>query len=127
MAIGNPNVRLSLIHRIESETSCKIATLISPRAYVSPFAQIRKVSVIEPMAVVHTDCVLGVGCLVSAGAVINHASVCEMGVHADCNSTVLGNRLVPEKARFVAESCSTENKFQLHRFPLAEKYITLMK
>lgn len=99
VAIGNPNVRLSLIEKIEKETSCKIISLISPRAYIAPSAQIEKGCVVEPMAVVHSMCRVGVGCLISAGAVVNHASVLGDGCHIDCKATVLGNKSVPAKTK----------------------------
>ena len=95
VAIGNPEVRLSLIRKIEEETPFKIVTLVSPYAYVSPSAQIMKGTIVEPMAVIHTGAVLAVGCIVSAGAVVNHASMCCDGVHVDCNATVAGMTLVP--------------------------------
>ena len=95
VAIGNPDVKLSLIRRIEAEIPCELVTLVSPRAYVSPSAQLGKGTVVEPMATVHAGCVLGKGCIVSAGAVINHFAVCGDGVHVDCNATVPGNVTVP--------------------------------
>lgn len=95
VAIGNPEVRLRLIQKIEEETPCRIVTLVSPRAYVASSAQIGKGSIVEPMAVVHTGCVIATGCIISAGAVVNHASMCCDGVHVDCNATVAGHTLVP--------------------------------
>lgn len=95
VAIGNPEVRLSLIRRIEEETTCRIVTLVSPRAYIAPSATIMKGSIVEPMAVVQSGSVISVGCIISAGAVVNHASMCCDGVHVDCNATVLGNTVVP--------------------------------
>ena len=95
VAIGNPEVRLGLIQKLNEETPCRIVTLVSPRAYVSPSAQIGKGCIIEPMAVVHTGCVLTTGCIISAGAVVNHANMCCDGVHVDCNATVEGYCLVP--------------------------------
>ena len=95
VAIGNPEVRLSLLSRIEAQTSFHIASLISPKAYVAPSAQIEAGCIIEPMAVMHSGCVLARGCIISAGAVINHASKCGEGVHVDCNATVAGYSLVP--------------------------------
>ncbi len=95
VAIGNPEIRLSVLRKIEEETTFKIATLISPLAYVSPSAQILKGSIIEPMAVIHTGAIISSGCIISAGAVVNHASMCCDGVHIDCNATVGGNTLVP--------------------------------
>lgn len=99
VAIGNPEIRLSLIRKIEEETTLKNVTLISPRAYVAPFAQIMKGCIIEPMAVVQTGCTLAVGRIVSAGAVVNHASMCCNGVHVDCNATVVGCALFQREQR----------------------------
>lgn len=95
VAIGNPEVRLSLLDKIQKETPYQIPSLISPRAYVSSSAKIMKGCIIEPMAVVHTACVLEEGCIVSAGAVVNHDSTCCRGVHVDCNGAVAGYSCVP--------------------------------
>ena len=95
VAIGNPEVRLSLLNRIKEETPYRIVSLVSPKAYVSPSAQIMSGCIIEPMAVVHTGCVICPGCIISAGAIVNHATMCSDGVHVDCNATVEGYCLVP--------------------------------
>ena len=95
VAIGAPEVRLSLLGRIKEETPYRIVSLISPKAYVSPSAQIMPGCIVEPMAVIHTGCVISTGCIISAGAVVNHASMCCDGVHVDCNPTVSGMALVP--------------------------------
>ena len=95
VAIGNPEIRLSLLNRIKEETPYRVVSLVSPKAYVSPSAQIMSGCIIEPMAVVHTGCVICPGCIISAGAVVNHATMCCDGVHVDCNATVEGYCLVP--------------------------------
>lgn len=95
VAIGNPEVRLSLLNRIKEETPYRIVSLVSPKAYVSPSAQIMSGCIIEPMAVVYTSCVICPGCIISAGAIVNHATMCCDGVHVDCNATVEGYCLVP--------------------------------
>lgn len=95
VAIGNPEIRLNLIRKLEEETPFRVVTLVSPHAYVSPSAQVMKGSIIEPMAVIHAGSVIAVGCIISAGAVVNHASMCCDGVHVDCNATVAGMTLVP--------------------------------
>lgn len=38
VALGNPEVRLSLLNRIKEETPYRIVSLVSPKAYVSPSA-----------------------------------------------------------------------------------------
>ena len=99
VAIGNPDVRLSLLETIKNETSCDLVSLVSPKAYVAPSARVMAGCIIEPMAVVHTACVISRGCIISAGAVINHGSVCSEGVHVDCNATVKGYCAVPAKIK----------------------------
>ena len=95
VAIGNPEVRLSLLKRIHEETPYRIVSLVSPKAYISPSAAIMNGCIIEPMAVVHASCWICAGCIISAGAVVNHATMCCEGVHVDCNATVEGYCLVP--------------------------------
>lgn len=95
VAVGNSEVRLSLLERIEKETPYRIVSLISPKAYVSPSAQILNGCIIEPMAVIHTSCVINTGCIISTGAVVNHETICCNGVHVDCNATVEGYCRVP--------------------------------
>ncbi len=110
VAIGNPEVRLSLLRRIEAELPYEIATLLSPRAYIAPSAKVLKGSIVEPMAVVHAGAVVSMGCLISAGAVVNHASRCCDGVHVDCNATVAGMALVPEGRKIKSGEVYTEAK-----------------
>ena len=107
VAIGNPSVRARFIEEIVQNTSYRLATLISPLAYVAPSAKIMDGCIIEPMAVVHTCCELSRGCIVSAGAVINHAARCEACVHVDCNATVPGYCSLPEGTKVL---CGTVYK-----------------
>ncbi len=95
VAIGNPEVRLSLLNKIKEKTTYNIVSLVSPKAYIAPSAQIMSGCIVEPMAVVHMGCVIELGTIISAGAVVNHASMCCDGVHVDCNATVEGYCIVP--------------------------------
>lgn len=99
VAIGDPDFRLAMIEKIQSETSASVVSLISPQAFVSSTAKIMQGCIVEPMAVVHCGCILERGCIVSAGGVINHESICGEGVHVDCNATVSGYCLVPAKTK----------------------------
>ncbi len=109
VAIGNPDVRLSMIQRIKEETILQIATLISPKAHLAAFSQVMEGSIIEPFAVVNTGSVISVGCILSAGAVVNHKSYCGAGVHVDCNATVVGYTTVPAKTKIESGSVYKHN------------------
>ena len=110
VAIGNPDARLSMLEKLKNDNCFSIVTLISPLAYISPTADIAEGCIIEPMAVVHTKCVISRGCIISAGAVVNHASVCEEGVHVDCNATVAGYTTVPTKTKVMSGTVFSEKK-----------------
>lgn len=99
VAIGSPEVRLTLLKKIEEETSFRITALVSPNAYISPSAQIMPGCIVEPMAVIQSMSIIAMGCIISAGAVVNHASMCCDGVHVDCNATVAGSVLVPARTK----------------------------
>ena len=76
VAIANPEIKLNLLKKIKETTPYKIATLISPKAYISPTAQIMQGSLVEAMAVVNTGSVISMGCIIGAGSVVNHCSMC---------------------------------------------------
>lgn len=88
VAIDSPDIRLSLLTKIQEETNFRIVTLVSPKAYVAPSAQIMPGCIIEPMAVIQSMSHLAIGCFVSSGAVVNYASMCCDGIHVEANSTI---------------------------------------
>ena len=95
VAIANPEIKLNLLQKIKETTPYKIATLVSPRAYISPTAQIMQGSLVEAMATINTGSVIATGCIIGAGSVVNHCSMCCDGVHLECNAVVADNTLVP--------------------------------
>lgn len=109
VAVGDPMFRVDMIERIKRSLPYHIETLISPRAYISPSAQIMEGCIVEPMAVVHTGCLISQGCIISAGAVINHESMCNSGVHIDCNATVEGYSTVPKCAKLPCGEVFSKN------------------
>ena len=95
VAIANPEIKLNLLQKIKETTPYKIATLVSPRAYISPTAQVMPGSLVEAMAIVNTGSVIAEGCIIGAGSVVNHCSMCCDGVHLECNAVVADNTVVP--------------------------------
>ena len=95
VAMANPDVKLNLLKTIKQTTPYKIATLISPRAYISPSAVVMPGSLVEPMATVNTGSVIEEGCIIGAGSVVNHYGRCCGGVHLECHATVADNAIVP--------------------------------
>lgn len=96
VAIGNSEIRMSLIKRLMDETNLDIVSLVSPRAYVSPSACLMRGCIVEPMAVINSKCIISDGCIISAGAVLNHESLCGECAHIDCGATVAAGAIVPK-------------------------------
>ena len=94
VSIGDTQKRLKITEQLE-KTGYKIATIVSPRAYVFQGASIASGCVIEPYTVVGANSTVDKCCIISAGAVINHNSQVGKGAHLDCNSTVPSNSKVP--------------------------------
>lgn len=92
VAIGNPTVRQMYLEKLKGHF--KIATLVSPYAYVSGSASVGEGCIIEPMAVIQTGAALGDGCIASSGAVVRHNAVVKSYCHLDCNCVVASNSTV---------------------------------
>lgn len=98
VAMGNPEVRLSYIQKLE-RAGFHVAIIVSPHAFVAPSAQLMKGTIVEPMAVVQANSTVSVGCIVSSGAVVRHNAVLEDGCHLDCNSVAMSGSVVPTKTK----------------------------
>ncbi len=107
VAIGNPDIRLLWIRRLE-EAGFLLAVIASPEAHIAPSAQILKGTIIEPMAVVQANAALAEGCIVSSGAVVRHNAVISEVCHMDCNSVVMSDSVVPAKTK--VNACSVYKK-----------------
>lgn len=93
VAIGNSELRLKYIEEIKN-AQFKVATLISPRAYVSSSAIVMYGSIVEAMSVINANASIAVGVYVCAGAIVNHNSIVEDGSTLQCGSVVSANSRV---------------------------------
>ena len=98
VAIGNPYVRLSYTQKLEA-AGFRIASIISPVAYVAPSAILMNGAVIEPMAVVQANTTISLCCIVSSGAVVRHNAFLEEGCHLDCNAVAMSGCVVPARTK----------------------------
>jgi UDP-3-O-[3-hydroxymyristoyl] glucosamine N-acyltransferase len=93
VAIGNSELRLSLIQKLE-EACYRMAILVHPKAYISPSSQLQKGCIVEPNAVIQANSVLSIGVIVSAGAVINHNCFIGDVCHIDAGAVVKSNSIL---------------------------------
>lgn len=112
VAIGNADVRLGLIQKLE-EACYRVAILVSPKAYISPSAQLMKGTIVEPMAVVNANSSVCVGVLVCAGAIINHNSFVGDGCQLDCGSVVGANVILLAKTKLECNEVFDKNRAEI--------------
>lgn len=96
VAIGNPDVRLDYIRKLDA-SGFYLAALISPRAHVSPSATVAGGAIIEPMAVINAGASVGAGAVVCAGAIVNHNATVGAGCLLQCGSIVAAGKSMSEK------------------------------
>lgn len=104
VAIGNPDLRLSWIQRLQ-EAGYQVAILVHPSAHVSPSAKLMKGTIIEANATVQANTTIATGCILSSGSVIRHNASVEEGCHIDCNAVVLSGATVPTKTKVPPLTC----------------------
>ena len=94
VAIGNPDLRLAWLEKLE-RAGYILPVLVHPKAYVSPSARVMGGSIVEPMAVVQSNAVVEKGCLICAGSIVNHNALVESGSQIDGGGIVMSNGAVP--------------------------------
>ena len=120
VAIGNPQIRLSYIQKLE-ESCFIVAILVSPRAYIAPSAQLMKGTIVEPMAVVQANSSVGIGSIISSGAVVRHNAFVNDVCHVDCNAVVISGSTVTTGTKVevcsVYRDCPTTTKTIVIKIP----------
>ncbi len=89
VAIGNNQVRLSLINRLQ-KLGYKIPVLVHPKSIVSTSCSISSASVVMAGAVINPDCKIGTGCIINTGSTIDHDCTLEDGVHVSPGAHLAG-------------------------------------
>ena len=104
VAIGNPDIRLAWIQKLERAGYC-VSVLVDASAHVSPSAKLMGGTIIEPNATVQANTTVAFGTIVSSGAVIRHNAFVGDCCHVDCNAVVMSEAVVPAKTKVPSLTC----------------------
>jgi sugar O-acyltransferase (sialic acid O-acetyltransferase NeuD family) len=85
------------LHELIRASGGKLATIISPKAYVSRFATIGEGVVIMHQAVVNANASIGKGCIINTFADIEHDAIIGDYCHISTGATVNGGCIVRDK------------------------------
>lgn len=102
--ITNPEPRIRLFNRL-TEINFRLATIISPRAYVSRHAQLGAGTIVMHGAIVNAGAVIGDNCIINSGALIEHDAIVEDHCHVSTRAVINGGARIG-RATFVGSGCA---------------------
>ncbi len=103
IAMDKPSVRKKLF-ALYREAGYKIASLISPKAYISPTAKLGEGCIIQSFCNISTNCIIGEGAKINTYANIMHDAKISNYVTIAPNAVLLGRVTVGECAYIGANS-----------------------
>lgn len=106
--IKTPSVRKK-IFSVLNKNSARIATVISPRAYVSKHATVGIGTIIMHDALINASVSIGENCIINSKALVEHDSVIEDFCHISTSAVINGGTIVKEGTFFGSNTVSKEN------------------
>jgi sugar O-acyltransferase (sialic acid O-acetyltransferase NeuD family) len=91
------------------ENKAKIATVVSPRAYISKHATIESGTIIMHDALINAGVKIQQNCIINTKAIIEHQSTVEAHCHISTGAVINGNVKVKEGTFFGSNAVSKEN------------------
>jgi sugar O-acyltransferase (sialic acid O-acetyltransferase NeuD family) len=104
--IHSANQRTKLF-QILKQLNLKIATVVSPLAYVSPHAKINEGTVIMHKAIVNASAAVGANCIVNTKALIEHDAVIGNNCHISTGAIINGGVIIGDNS-FVGSAAVTK-------------------
>lgn len=105
--IKSSSLRERLFVKLEA-CNAKIATIISPRAYVSKHALIGRGTIVMHDVLVNANASIGENCIINSKALIEHDAVIQNFCHISTSAVVNGGTVVKEGSFFGSNAVSKE-------------------
>ncbi len=105
--INTSSIRKKLFSLL-SKSGAKIATVISPRAYVSRHAMVSKGTIIMHDALVNANASIGENCIINSKALVEHDAIIENFCHISTSAVINGGVTVQEGTFFGSNAVSKE-------------------
>jgi sugar O-acyltransferase (sialic acid O-acetyltransferase NeuD family) len=105
--INTPSLRKKLFGKLQTYQA-KIATIVSPRAYISKHATIGEGTIIMHDVLVNADASIGTNCIINSKALIEHDVCVEDFCHISTAAVINGGVVVKEGTFFGSNAVSKE-------------------
>ena len=106
--IESASLRKILFHKVVV-TQNKLATVVSPRAYISKWASIGKGTIVMHDALVNASTIIGENCIINTKALIEHDCVIGAHCHISTAAVINGNVSVSEGSFFGSNAVSRQS------------------
>lgn len=107
--IKTPEVRMKVAVLL-TQLNVKVATVISPRAYVSPTALIKAGTIVMHDALVNSYANVGLHCIINTKALIEHEATVEDFCHVSTGAVLNGNAYL-QRESFLGSLAVTKEGF----------------
>lgn len=105
--INTASIRKKLFSLLRT-SGARIATVISPRAYVSKHAKVSKGTIIMHDALVNANASIGENCIINSKALVEHDATIESFCHISTSAIVNGGVTIKEGTFFGSNAVSKE-------------------
>lgn len=105
--IKTSSIRKNLFSLL-SKSGARLATVISPRAYISKYADIGKGTIIMHDVLINAASSIGENCIINSKALIEHDAVIEGFCHISTSAVVNGGVTIKEGTFFGSNAVSKE-------------------
>jgi len=106
--IKSPEIRQALYKKL-IKCKAKIATIISPRAYVSKYAEIAEGTIIMHDALINAGAAIGKNCIINSKALIEHDAIIGDSCHISTAAVVNGEVEVKNGTFFGSNAVSKQS------------------
>ena len=107
--IKTPDLRIKIFNQIK-ELNGKLATIISPRAYVSKYAKIEEGTIVHHNAFINANVSIGKNCIINTASIIEHDCIVKDNCHIAIGAKLCGDVTIKEKTFIGANSLIVQQK-----------------
>ncbi len=108
------NTKRILIHRILKDNNSKLATVISPRAYISPNSIIKSGTVIHHDVLINAGVEIGENCIINTKAIIEHGVKVGDFCHISTGAIVNGESKIADGC-FLGSNSTISNSISISK------------
>ena len=106
--IKTADLRIKIFNQLKG-LDAKLATIISPLAYVSKYAEVSEGTIVLHDALINANAKIGKNCIINTKALVEHDAIISNHCHISIGATIGGNAVIEEQTFIGAGSVVVNN------------------